>query len=620
MKKGAVELTILSLFLLVLLSSGVFAVAEGTCAIVAKASCDTPITEGYALIGLSAATNAHAQQLIGVAFADWYPSVLCCAFGDGNKGCSTEASPIYGSSVPANKILGLSSLTNAHAEVTGSTNYQTVKICYEDLTCIKRTTGCTASDGIEIVNLSSDTNAHVGTGAGFQTAICCKSSKFLSSCQLTAAKWQRTTAIFVSDEVRQGVRLEVTGSGLECDNQAISFQIMDNSSEIKHGPTTVGFNGATATGIWYVEHQKCGAFGTADCSYRFNATIVRSIPSKSMISSNKLTVSKVDLEDVGSVSSCSDYANKEQCESDESLFNVANTSSLTPELKCTDPGINCYCTWDTTKNACTLSYFEIKSGLCKHGFTSCTSPLGIDYCFPTTDGKCPAGQTAPSDKDGKCEVDESCASSDCKNGDQASCVTGATCQSGKCYTSGASIVSPLCNYGFTLCREPTGKNNYCYPGTTCLSGNSPVQDGDKKCEIGEGCLLSADSDCKDGDPDSCSNDTFCSSGKCSSIEDPITLISSGGGCKISQTIEKACDQEPVGYKVLKWTGVWTGDAASKTGDAYQRCITGGTTNVPCPAQVALPFFDYYEVALTIIVIALIYLSLIFKRKLKRKKK
>ncbi len=601
MKKGGVELAIFALVLLVLLSSGVFAAApqQGTCGIVPRADCDTP-GEGYALIGLSSLTNAHAQ---GFPNTD-YPYVLCCAFGDGNKDCAP---------LSANKVVGLSSLTNAHAEIPSLNNYQTVKVCYEDLACVKSTTGCTDATGTEVVNLSSDTNAHVGIGAGFQTAICCRSSKFLSSCTITSATWNLAEAI-----ENQGVRLEVTGSGLECDNQAVAFEVKGGSSPVTTNPVSVGFNGNKATGIWYAEYQKgCGLLGLSDCSYYFDASIVRSIPLRSMISADpKLLVKQVNLaEECSTVTICGDYSDRGKCESDASLCNVAKDSSL-QGVDCSSAGISCACLWDTTENKCDFSYTEIKSGLCENGFTLCSSPSGINYCYAGT--SCPSGQP-PSDSDGLCEVDDSCASADCKDGDQASCASGTKCQSGMCYSATLPVNSPLCNYGFTLCREPISGVNYCYPGTSCLTGNNPVQDDDKECEVGEGCLLSADSDCKDGDQDSCSNETYCSSGKCSSVQ-PIIDLGVLGGCKITQIIEKNCDEEPVGYKILKWTGVWTGDEASKTGAAYQRCITGGSSTVPCPAQVQLPFFDYYEIAITIAVIALVYISLIFKRKLRRRKK
>ena len=52
---------ILILSLLVFLSSGIFAVEQGTCGIVTRANCDEPATEGYVVMGLSSSTNAHGE-------------------------------------------------------------------------------------------------------------------------------------------------------------------------------------------------------------------------------------------------------------------------------------------------------------------------------------------------------------------------------------------------------------------------------------------------------------------------------------------------------------------------------------------------------------------------------
>ncbi len=598
MKKGVVIFGIFLSILLVLLSSGIFAVTPGKCAIVPKADCDIP-SEGYVLMGLSAATNAHAQAYPNTD----YPYVLCCNLGDGNKNCTGT-----------NKVLGLSSLTNAHAEVPSLNNYQTVKICYEDLVCSASISGCSSiANEVEVVNISSTTNAHVGTGAGFQTAVCCKSSKFLSTCTIKSAKWNLAEAI-----EGQGVRLEVTGdSAIACNNQAVSFEIREadtgSSSPVMTNPVAVGFQGDKAIGLWYAEYTDDGIL-QGNPEYFFNVSIVRSIPSRSMLSSDpKLSVKQVDItEECSTVTICGDYIDRGKCESDASLCNVAKDSSM-EGVDCSSAGISCACVWNTANNQCEFSYTEIKSGLCGNGFTLCTSPSGIDYCYAGS--SCPSGQIAPSDSDGTCEVDESCASSDCKDGNQASCASGTTCSGGKCYSAGLPVSSPLCGYGFTLCREPISGVNYCYPGTSCLAGNNPISNNNSRCDVGEGCLSA---DCKDGDQDSCSNETYCSLGKCSSVQTPVNL-GVLGGCKISQIVEKTCEQEPAGYKILKWTGEWTG-GIDTSDPAYQKCIAGGSSTVPCPAQVQLPFFDYYQIVIAVVVIALIYLSIVFKRKLKRKKK
>jgi len=172
-----------------------------------------------------------------------------------------------------------------------------------------------------------------------------------------------------------------------------------------------------------------------------------------------------------------------------------------------------------------------------------------------------------------------------------------------------------CSYGFTLCQ--VSGTNYCYPGNKCPTGQIPPSNSNGKCDQGEGCTTLPD--CKDGDRDSCISGTYCLLGKCAAIQDPIT-VGSVGGCKIIQTIEKDCDEEPVGYKIISWTGTWTGIGDDASNPAYQRCIAGGRTTIPCPAQIQLSFFNYYNLIIAIGVIALVYISLNLRKKSKRKKK
>jgi hypothetical protein len=650
MKRGVIEKLFFVSILLVFLSSGVFALDYGTCNITARSACVS--SQGnYIIMGLSSLTNAHGQAFPNTD----YPYVICCAFGTGNSTCIGTP--------PTNKIIGLSSLTNAHAEAPSQTNYQTVNVCYEDLQCISSNVSCgtigsaAESYKLNFTSLSSITNAHIGGINDYPIKICCKSAKYLSQCTLKSASWNTQSAID-----GQRVYLQVVGSGLECDSSSLSFEIKGGYTPVEANATSVAFNGANATSAWIAEWQDGGLL-RGDPQFYFNATLVGN-PIKSIVSSSslELTVKKTQIVDYcADITSCSDYSTEDKCIADSSLCNVTKDSSL-PGVDCSAPNIFCGCSWNNQSNPpCGFGYSEITSPLCDSNYTLCQdSSTGINYCYPGS--SCPAvsaggsvtgitltnggsgytstptvtitggggngatatavvagstGGIAPSNNDGICGVGDSCASSDCMNADQGkqgSCVSGATCLSGKCYSPTAVPKNVTCNYGFTLCR--VSGINYCYPGNQCPSGQNPISNGNGKCELGEGCLSA---DCKDGSQDSCSNETYCMLGRCASVEDPITLIGFGG-CKISQTIEKNCDVEPVGYKIISWTGTWTGTDTS--GDAYNRCIAGGRSNVPCPAQVQLPFFSYYGIAITLVVIALIYFFLIFRKKKtsKRRKK
>ncbi len=594
MERGTIGKLFFVLILLIFLSSGIFATAPaaGTCIITQSSLNDCNAAEGnYRIMGLSATTNAHGQ----FPYVD-YPYVLCCGLGKGDNNCKP---------LSANKIIGLSSSTNAHAEIPSGTNYLT-GVCYEDLECKNSASRCgTVGSDVEnyILNfssLSSTTNAHIGAMDDFPSVrICCKSKTYLSTCKIISATWNQAQ----TDE-GAATYLTVKGSGTECDGQSIFVEVMGAHNS---NATSLPFVGDTALSWWETpEWQSAGLLG--DKSYYFNATIIGSIPLKSMKSTNALTVKQRSVPDycATGISSCVDYKNSNDCGGD--TCNVASGQ----DTSCDGVKTICTCSWDSSAptDKCKFGITEVASGLCNSSTTLCHSTSGVDYCGPPG---CPGGVIPTSNGNSVCDAGEGC-SSDCE-GKQDSCVTGATCVGGKC--SGTTVptnVEVKCKYGFTLCQS--SGTNYCYPGSSCPNGQKPTDNHNGKCEAGEGCL--SPYDCKDGSQDSCVSGTYCSLGKCGSIQDPTIL--GLGGCKITQVIDKDCNVEPVGYKIIKWNGEWVGDASTRTGAAYDRCIAGGSTTIPCPAQVQLPFFDYYELIITVAIIALIYVSLIFRRKFKRKKK
>jgi len=613
MKKGVVGFSVFTLFLLVLLSFGVFAAAPtaGTCAIVYPNEC-VEASGNYRIMGLSAATNAHAQ----VPYLD-YDFVLCCGFGTGSKTCTTT---------PPNKIIGLSSITNAHAEAPLQTNYLT-KVCYEDLGCISTSSNCGTSDALDyklnFSSISSVTNAHVGAINDFPVKICCKSAKYLSSCTI-----KQVGTFWNQNPVNEGVDayLTITGSGVECNEQRLEIEVIgatqNNATSVPFSTTVKeGKTVTDALSLW-----KKAEYRSSGGAYYFNASVVGvlSYSGKSMKSSNSLTVNQISIIDhCATISSCGEYTDSNECNTDTPC-DRATSEGISMGFPC-DNCITtcCSCSWDESALGtisdpkCKFRLSKITSSLCDSGSTKCNSTLGVDFCCPGSDCAVCSGVNPSCNSNSACETGEGCTCADC-NGNRDGCVSGATCVSGMC--SGTTVPTNTeirCNYGFTLCKV-SGKN-YCYPGSSCPSGQIPPSNGNGKCDAGEGCTST---DCRDGDSDSCVSGIYCLLGKCASIQDPIT-VGSVGGCKITQTIEKNCDVEPVGYKIISWTGTWiqkTGTVDTSS-PAYQRCIAGGTpVTILCPAQIQLPFFDYYELAITLGVIALIYISLIFRRKLKRKKK
>lgn len=523
--KREVSKVFLMLFLLVILSSGILAVSVGTCDIVERSACDNPATEGYVLMGVSDLTNAHAE----LASEGNYDYVLCCNSGAGDTTCASGSS---------NKILGLSSSTNAHVEEPSQSNYE-IDICYEDFDCIASLFDC-GEEGTDVENyplgllsLTSETNAHVGKIDDYDVKICCGGEVAESGdCILESAEWNLQEAV-----EGQKVYLQIIGND-DCDGSSISFEVREMDlvgyTNASVNPVSVSFNGDTATGVWYSEWVDDGALG-GDPEYAFYAAL-SSNPGINIASSDpKLSVTQQDAEYCGAITTCTDYSGETECISDS--CERASESSL-PEVDCNEEGIYCGCAWDSETESCDFAYTEI---------------LQDDCGTPTTG----------------------------------------------------------CNFGCTLCYDLELEDNYCNLGATCPSGEEPQSNNDSICDIGEGC---SSEDCGDGDRDSCESPFYCLSGKCSSIEDvPLSL----GTCNIEQTIESDCDEDPIGYKKIRITGTWTGD---ECGAACEKCQSMAEEEIviPCPAQIQLPFFGPYSIVLIIVVIIFIYI-LFRKRKKKGKK-
>jgi len=134
-------------------------ISADSCNIETSASCSG--RGGYSIMELSDTSNAHGA----LNTQSSYSYVLCCDFGTGDTACTGS-----------NKFIGLSDLTNAHAEAPSYTNYGN-PVCYESLSCRQESVLSTCNSGeIEMLSLSADTNAHIanfsGTGS-YSTKICC---------------------------------------------------------------------------------------------------------------------------------------------------------------------------------------------------------------------------------------------------------------------------------------------------------------------------------------------------------------------------------------------------------------------------------------------------------------
>src|SRR3989344_1053625 len=145
-------------------------ISADSCSVISSSNCLS--NGGNSITSVSGQTNSHVNG---------GSSVLCCDFGDGSNVCDGIE----------NRFLRISSATNAHAEqpqgIVDST--YTTDACYDGFepptsqptSCygISGATNCNIGAGfVEVMRLSSDTNAHIeqsglGASQSCTTKICC---------------------------------------------------------------------------------------------------------------------------------------------------------------------------------------------------------------------------------------------------------------------------------------------------------------------------------------------------------------------------------------------------------------------------------------------------------------
>src|SRR3972149_3292323 len=128
MLKKLRNFSLVILLLIILLSLNQISAADlcwiqgGTSPSSAVANCNNAQiggVNGSAIMYLSASTNAHGALINNPD----YSSVLCCAVASGSSSCTGN-----------NKVVGLSAITNAHAERPDepTPNYNTYNVCYQN--------------------------------------------------------------------------------------------------------------------------------------------------------------------------------------------------------------------------------------------------------------------------------------------------------------------------------------------------------------------------------------------------------------------------------------------------------------------------------------------------------
>ena len=516
--------------------------------VVTANSADCEITlSGKVVMSLSDTTNAHGA----LAGQGTFAPVLCCNFGEGDTTCIAD-----------NKVLGLSSSTNAHAESPSLANPEyNIYVCYDSLKfCSSIDAGFNCAVGeIEVVYISNTTNAHIedadlGDNQNYDSKICCVVEE-LGVCDLTSAKWQY-------EEVMEEADVEAIVNGTGCSGWEISFEVFRGSTSCDDitgcenpPPVTFAAGSNSVAGTWT-------AGPVHDNEYYFVATVVAN-PDESVTSSepNLLVIVECPYDPEPVV--CMDYTTESHCNSNICEIDVQD--SVPDDVDCSDLGITCKCVWEN--NECKAGWGGGDGGYCGDGVIN-----PGETCDGTT-----------------WEPITNCSDFDVFTGGVLSCDN--------------------CQFNTSLCTGGID-GGYCgdgviNPGETCDGINWEPITGCRDFGAFTGGTLTCAA---------CQFDT-------SQCVGPEGAGPEVGTCIYTQFTDDDCDD---GFLTFNWTAEWVwdeecDDAACRTenSDLAAQCADGQKT-VECPAQIPLPFFNIYSFIAALIIIALIYVVLTVKKE-KRKR-
>lgn len=314
---------------------------------------DTCSVEEKQVMGLSDETNAHGE-LKGQGN---YAFFLCSDFvGD------ITCDPGF-----ENKVIGLSSPTNAHGEIPENTNYIGNEVCFDGLRCVNKSEinngGCYGGYPLNVLSLSSDTNAHIGNSSNYDQKICCyvfgtaiafwagKKGNEISELSVVPGTTQ-VELIFKNTNLVGGEIVEFTvkkknlfGIWVPLDNMPISGKVNANTKEASTTwtiPDNIGSGGDTVKLLFEAEE-----------------------PSNSVITSGILTLTILSSDFCNEKFFCVDYNIIQDCKDD--ICEVAESGIPLEEADCSDPLTDCFCSWNATATPS-----------CESRFTTYTDDDGVE--------------------------------------------------------------------------------------------------------------------------------------------------------------------------------------------------------------------------------------------------
>lgn len=517
------------------------------------------------ILRLSDTTNAHGEVYNGVGN---YPEEICydTIFG---VAYDTISDPNFRTCDPVggNRILKLSSTTNAHAEDPGQNNYAT-EVCYGDLVCNVRTGGCLTGESL-VVSLSDTTNAHLSNDASYLVDICCIRSG-PAPCSFDSSSWSVGTV-----QADNTVQLNVVT--LNCnDGENVTLDI----GEIDAGSTYAGkddsdtakINVPQLTGTisgnslsvdwtaeWHLDENNF--LGDDDPEYVFQATL-DSDPGVVIDNSGTLKVTPLPC-DLTSAS----WSRTNAIEGEIVELNVVGTN-------CDGKNVS-FDVWEDD------AFDELMDS---------NPPADVTFNGTTATGTWIAEW-----------IDDGAFQGDPEYYFIASVA-------GNSINSGTSDAEELHVTEFDITTDCTNIvicSDYPTEGR-CIPDLCGVADASVPESI----------DCNDPDIRcECSWNIDCNGiWVATNPGDPPEI----GTCFYDEDTSDTCEDD--GFLTFNWTATWTWDplcdetCQAENQDIRNQCKDGSKTII-CPAQIQLPFFGAYNFIIALVVISLIYWVLALRRKI-----
>ena len=553
------QIALLVFFILAIVSLNFVSSLGEVCIITNRADCSSAIPNGKIIMGLSDVNNSHGELASSLV----YNKVLCCNVGGTSTACDGS-----------NKILGLSSNTNAHSEVPDAISpvYTSNDICYEGFKNCRSTGGSCASGQIPIIYLSSSlTNAHFGgEGSGYPTKICCEISPAQENCVLSTASWGDSSCTYPGTDVP----MTVTGSQYCNQETSVKYEVYEGNT-LKDT-----INGKYDKAFW------TAISASSNKNYYFNATpLFGEILGKS-IKSNIFTVYNKDISSVCTsltIATCEDYDKIREETCTDAAKDACNANSCnvinTPE--------GSKCSWNDAENKCET--VEI-----------------VNHCGDNS------LEMPPEECDGIRTEDE-LAWSFINFGEY-----GTSDQPGSCVRYNSTAFKG----GELGCYHPNPENPdqctintfNCEPINPGICGDGKINAKGEKCDLtnlnGKTCVsFGYDA----GGTLSCKSDCTFDKSQCTKEGNPVCIPT--GECVYTQTRDSdGCEDGFLDYNLsFTWRNK---NSACPTSTAPAGKCKSGPQRIECPAEIPIPFFDWITLVAAILVIGLVYtgISLANKKK------